>query len=61
MGPMITYHDTVALQFPLKSLHHEETPRIPKTQTLPTQDHEKMRRQNLRKLKSYPLNLKRLH
>ena len=41
MGPMITYHDTVALQFPLKSLHHEETPRIPKTQTLPTQDHEK--------------------
>ena len=50
MGPMITYHDTVALQFPLKSPHHEETakkmntiskPKIPKTQVLPAQDYEK--------------------
>ena len=49
MGPMITYHDTVALQFPLKSPHHEETankmiiskPTIPKSQVLPTQDYEK--------------------
>ena len=48
MGPMITYHDTVALQFPLKSPHHEETankmniskPKIPKTQVLPAQDYE---------------------
>ena len=23
MGPMITYHDTVALQFPIKSPHEE--------------------------------------
>ena len=28
MGPMITYHDTVALKFPLKSPHHEETANI---------------------------------
>ena len=49
MGPMITYHDTVALKFPLKSPHHEETankmniskPKIPKAQVLPTQDYEK--------------------